>query len=127
MVKVAEKIIQKVLLLRALVGNQRLLLLEEPFEGIEDEPRRLIIDYLLSRESPRTMLISCNDIDFASQCDKVIFLENGRIKTMGTWRIYSRSLNTEPMNFIETKIEDELQETRIQSFRNIYRISKRAR
>ncbi len=84
--KLPKKIIQKVLLLRALVGKPRLLLLEEPFEGIEDEPRRLIIDYLLSRESPRTMLISCNDIDFASQCDKVIFLENGRIKAMGTWR-----------------------------------------
>ncbi len=31
------------------------------------------------------------------------------------------------MNFIETKIEDELQETRIQSFRNIYRISKKSK
>jgi len=83
--RLPKKFVQKLLLLRALVSHPRLLLLEEPFEGIEDEPRKQIIDYLLHEDKNQTMVISCNEIDFAEKCDRVIFLENGRIKANGHW------------------------------------------
>lgn len=87
-----KKIIQKILLLRALVHKPRLLLLEEPFEGIEDEPRHLIMDYLLKETPGQTMLISCNDIDFASRCDRVVFLEKGMVKASGPWHVIKDTL-----------------------------------
>lgn len=83
--RLPKKFVQKLLLLRALVSHPRLLLLEEPFEGIEDEPRKQIIDYLLHEDKNQTMVISCNEIDFAEKCDRVIYLENGRIKANGHW------------------------------------------
>jgi ABC-type bacteriocin/lantibiotic exporter with double-glycine peptidase domain len=83
--KLSRKIIQKILLLRALVNHPRLVLLEEPFEGLEDNPKQSIISYLLNQTKGQTILVSSNDEVFASKCDKVIFLEEGRIKATGTW------------------------------------------
>lgn len=83
--RLPRKVIQKILLLRALVSHPRLLILEEPFEGIEDEPRHMIMRYLLQRDPKQTMVISCNDIEFASLCDKVLYLESGRVKAFGKW------------------------------------------
>ena len=45
--KMPLRIIQKVLLLRALINHPSLVMLEDPFNGIEGEVRAKIIDYLL--------------------------------------------------------------------------------
>lgn len=83
--RLPRKIVQKILLLRALVNTPKLLLLEDPFEGMEEVPRRNIIRYLLDETPGQTVLVSSNDIAFASRCDWVIFLEEGKVKAMGKW------------------------------------------
>ncbi len=83
--KMPQKIIQKILLLRALINHPRLVMLEEPFNGIEEEIKQQIIDYLLYQTPHQTMLIISNDYSFASKCDKVIYLLDGHIKAMGPW------------------------------------------
>ena len=83
--KLSHKIIQKILLLRALVNHPGLILLEEPFEGLEEEPKASIIDYLLNNCKDQTMLISSNDAAFAAACDKVLFLEDGKVKAFDNW------------------------------------------
>jgi ABC-type bacteriocin/lantibiotic exporter with double-glycine peptidase domain len=83
--KLSRNIVQKILLLRALVNHPRLVLLEEPFDGISEAARKSVINYLLSETSDQTILISCNDESFASQCDKVIYLEKGKVKASGKW------------------------------------------
>lgn len=65
-------VINKILLVRALVGKPRLLLLEDPWAGLE-EPFRSRIQDLLLREYPETtMIVSTNDTSFADRCDQVI-------------------------------------------------------
>ncbi|HNP53908.1 MAG TPA: ABC transporter ATP-binding protein [Ferruginibacter sp.] len=83
--RLSKKIVQKILLMRALVHQPRLLLLEEPLEGIEDEPRRKILHYLFEQTKQQTMIISSNDPEIASKCDRVIYLEEGKIKAAGNW------------------------------------------
>lgn len=83
--RLPRKVVQKILLLRALVNTPKLLLLEDPFEGMEEVPRRNIIRYLLEETPKQTILVSSNDIAFASRCDWVIFLEEGKVKAMGKW------------------------------------------
>lgn len=80
-----QKIIQKILLLRALINHPRLVMLEEPFNGIEEEIKQHIIHYLLHDTPHQTMLIISNDESFASKCDKVIYMKEGAIKAMGNW------------------------------------------
>jgi len=83
--KLSRNIVQKILLLRALVNHPRLVLLEEPFDGISEAARNSVIDYLLYETKDQTILISCNDESFAAQCDSVIYLEKGQVKATGKW------------------------------------------
>lgn len=83
--KMPQKIIQKILLLRALINHPRLVMLEEPFTGIEEEIKQHIIDYLLHDTPHQTMLVISNNETFASKCDKVIYMQDGAIKAMGKW------------------------------------------
>jgi ABC-type transport system involved in cytochrome bd biosynthesis fused ATPase/permease subunit len=92
--KLSRNTVQKILLLRALVNHPRLVLLEEPFEGISDAARVSVIHYLLHETNNQTLLISCNDVDFASQCDKVIYLQNGELKAIGKWNEIENEVKT---------------------------------
>ncbi len=83
--RLSKNIIQKILLLRALINKPRLALLEDPFEGIGEMVKQSIIQYLLSETPLQTILISCNEEQFAEQCDKVIYIEKGRVKAAGKW------------------------------------------
>jgi ABC-type bacteriocin/lantibiotic exporter with double-glycine peptidase domain len=83
--RMPQKITQKLLLLRALLDRPSLLLLEEPFDGIEEEVRQQIIDFLLHQTPGQTVVVISNDIAFAALCDQVIYLEEGRVKAAGKW------------------------------------------
>lgn len=83
--RLPRKIVQKLLLLRALVNKPRLLLLEEPWLGLEPVYAQQIQDYLLHRIPDCTCLIVSNDIGFPQHCDQVLLLEDGRIRAAGKW------------------------------------------
>jgi ATP-binding cassette subfamily B protein len=70
------KIIKKILLVRAMVHRPALLLLEEPWLGLEAEYITGIREYLLKLKDT-TVIIVTNDPTYHSMCDKVINLENG--------------------------------------------------
>ncbi len=91
--KLSRNIVQKILLLRALVNNPRLVLLEEPFDGISEAAKNSVVNYLLTETTSQTILISCNNEDFAAQCDKVIYLENGMVKAIGAWNDIKDTVN----------------------------------
>ncbi|HRO43016.1 MAG TPA: ATP-binding cassette domain-containing protein [Flavipsychrobacter sp.] len=82
----AGKIVKKILLLRALVNQPKLLLLEEPWTGLETEDATRIKNYLLHETKEITTVLISNDETVAAACDKVVFLENGIIKAAGTWQ-----------------------------------------
>lgn len=66
-------VVHKILLVRALAGKPRLLLLEEPWLNFENEHRKQIIQ-LLGELQNTTMIIVSNDEEFAQQCDRVIVM-----------------------------------------------------
>ncbi len=69
-------VIYKLLLVRALAGNPRLLLLEEPWGNTENSYRRQIIE-LLSELKNTTVIVVSNDEEFATQCDKILTMNVG--------------------------------------------------
>ena len=77
--KLSRLIKQKILLLRAFITQPRLLLLEEPFEGIEEETKLKIMDYLLDKKRKQTIIVTSNNQYFADKCDRVIHLKEGKI------------------------------------------------
>jgi ABC-type bacteriocin/lantibiotic exporter with double-glycine peptidase domain len=76
-------VIRKILLLRALLSQPRLLLLEEPWQGLEEMRQEQVIRYLLGETPDTTVIVTTNDESFARQCDYVIVLEHGTILKQG--------------------------------------------
>ncbi|MEJ7829638.1 MAG: ATP-binding cassette domain-containing protein [Segetibacter sp.] len=76
-------VIHKFLLVRALAGKPRLLLLEEPWMNTEYGYRRQIIQ-LLTEIKDTTVIVVSNDEEFATQCDKIITMMDGSITISGT-------------------------------------------
>lgn len=66
-------VIQKILLVRALAAKPKLLLIEEPTEGLEGEIKTKVIELLLNLPSV-TVIAATNDKDFISKCTKEISL-----------------------------------------------------
>jgi ATP-binding cassette, subfamily B, bacterial len=83
--KLPKNIIQKILLLRALVNNPRLILLEDPLDGLSEPVKTAITNYLVNETPHQTILVSSNNEALAACCDIVIYLENASINTIGTW------------------------------------------
>ena len=87
-----SKIRQDILLLRALLGKKRLLLLEEPLNFLEKRYKQNIQDYLFSEENA-TVIIATNDVEIAARCNKVIYLQDGFVKAAGNWSSIASLLN----------------------------------
>lgn len=71
--KLSGRVRKNILLMRALLGEHRLLLLEDPFDHLEEPNKTNTIQYL--RESKNvTVLIASQDQQLSNYCNKVITL-----------------------------------------------------
>lgn len=68
---------RKIVLLRSLIHQPRLLLMEEPWNGLNPEMSAKIQDFLLNNLNTCTTFVASNDPVFASKCDYIIELTNG--------------------------------------------------
>jgi ABC-type multidrug transport system fused ATPase/permease subunit len=71
--KLPMNVVQKILLVRALAHKPKLLLLEEPWRGIEEPMKSNIEDLLLSLEDT-TVVVTTNEESFLNRADQVIRL-----------------------------------------------------
>lgn len=73
---------KKILLLRAIVHQPELLVLDEPFELAGAESSKKISKYLIDLTNTTCMIVS-GYIPFAKRADLIIWLEKGKIKHIG--------------------------------------------
>lgn len=79
--RLPRSVIHKILLVRALAGNPRLLLLEEPWMNFGNNQRNQIIQ-LVNEFKNTTVVIVSNDEEFAAQCNKIITMnDEGSVMT----------------------------------------------
>jgi len=71
--RLSKEVRQKILLVRALLGSHRLLLLEEPFEYLDKSTIRIVINWLKNLKNT-TILIASNDEKLSPECDAVLSL-----------------------------------------------------
>jgi ATP-binding cassette, subfamily B, bacterial len=81
--RLSRGVIQKILLLRALVASPKLLLLEEPWQGLEENVQQSIKNYLINKTPNTTVLVASNDESFARQCQQVIIIDDGMVSRQG--------------------------------------------
>ncbi len=64
---------------RALIHNPDLVILDELFEGLDEQTCNLLVDYFRN-QMKRTVLISSHSIEWAKKlCDRGLFLEKGAL------------------------------------------------
>jgi ABC-type bacteriocin/lantibiotic exporter with double-glycine peptidase domain len=76
-IRLPKNAIQKILLVRALMHKPKLLLLEEPWQGIEEAAKKQIQELLLQLPNT-TVVVATNDLGFMDQCDQVIQLQSAK-------------------------------------------------
>lgn len=74
--KLPSNIIKKLLLLRAFSNSPDLLLLEEPWQGLEESTKKEMTEYILNDLKNVTVFVVTNDLDFAKRCQYQITIEN---------------------------------------------------
>jgi ATP-binding cassette, subfamily B, bacterial len=67
--------VKKILLVRALVNKPALLLMEEPWIGLEEQYQQQIKQLLLTGINSATIIVITKDEAFANACDKIIELK----------------------------------------------------
>jgi ABC-type bacteriocin/lantibiotic exporter with double-glycine peptidase domain len=87
--RLSRNVIQKILLLRALVNHPRLLLLEEPWTNLEPGNAQIIKSYLLNIKDS-TVLVATSDAGFISKCDLVLNMQNGKLVRVLTGEQFQR-------------------------------------
>ncbi len=77
--KLSNNVRKNILLMRALLGEHRLLLLEEPFDHLEQPFKNNIIQHI-KKDKTATVLLASQDEQLSSYCDKVLMLDkNGEL------------------------------------------------
>jgi ATP-binding cassette, subfamily B, bacterial len=76
--KLPATVVRKILLVRALINKPALLLLEEPWYGLEIHYQQQIKTLLLHKMKNTTMFIISKDADFAEACSKTIYMKNDK-------------------------------------------------
>lgn len=73
---------KKILLLRALVGERRLLILEDPLDGMNDEFKAKMMEYLLKLKAKTTIIIVSEDKNLILEADQHLQVEDGNVKKL---------------------------------------------
>ncbi len=72
---------KKILLLRALLGEKRLIILENPFAGIREEYQEKLMQYLQKIKANTTIIIVSQDAELLKYADQHIHMEGGTLTT----------------------------------------------
>ena len=73
---------KKILLLRALTGERRLLILEDPLDGMNDEFKTKMMEYLLKLKEKTTIIIVSENKNLILEADQHLQVEDGNVKKL---------------------------------------------
>ncbi len=71
---------KKIILARALVSEPKFLILKDPLDEFDIKEIKNIIEYLFDPKQPWTILVASRNPIWKEYCERVIYLENGKIK-----------------------------------------------
>lgn len=80
-----SSIMEKIILARAIVHKPKLLLLKDVLHSFIENEREEIVNFLTDKSNKWTLVAISNSRDLAQKVDRIIVLENGKLKHSGTY------------------------------------------
>lgn len=74
-----ESIVTKIILARSIVCSSRLLLVSDYLNKLNPGERNTIMDYLINKDNPWTLVVMSNHSEIAAKCDQVVMMKDGEI------------------------------------------------
>lgn len=74
--RLPRSIIQKILIARIIIGDPKLLLMEDPLQFIAEDEKKRIIDYIMDKNKKWTVLVVSDFYYWKEKCDRMIILSN---------------------------------------------------
>ncbi|WP_339838208.1 ABC transporter ATP-binding protein [uncultured Flavobacterium sp.] len=80
--QVNSSAVQKILLARVLITKPKILFLEEPVNKLDKLTAGKVIDMLTDKSNPWTLVVISKNSYWKDKCNKIITLDNGKIKSI---------------------------------------------
>lgn len=98
---------QRISIARALLKNASILILDDSVSAVDTKTERIILDNLKKCRKGRTTILIAHRISTVEQLDKIVFLDEGRVRAVGTHEELYRSCE-EYRNMVDLQhLEDE--------------------
>lgn len=88
---VPRSIVNKITIARSIAENPKFFVLDDILVNMQREDKDRIIDFFTGDDNPWSLIVATNDAKFASQCDKIIILNDGKIEDVGTFMEISQA------------------------------------
>ncbi|PKP51551.1 MAG: ABC transporter ATP-binding protein/permease, partial [Bacteroidetes bacterium HGW-Bacteroidetes-12] len=75
----------KIILARAIVGNQKLLLLEDNYKQLPPIDKQRFLDYIFAEDKTWSIIAVTDDLDIAKKFDAILILEKGQTIGYGSF------------------------------------------
>jgi ABC-type bacteriocin/lantibiotic exporter with double-glycine peptidase domain len=84
--KFSKGVIDKLLLARSIADKPKLLLIKDAFQSIRTEEKKQIVDFLLKKDQPWTLVVVSSDNYVAERVDRIVLLEQGQVVAEGNYK-----------------------------------------
>lgn len=78
--QISYTISKKIILARNIIRKPKLLILKEPLEYFDPKEAQKIMSFLTAKERPWTLIVVSHNENWASNCNRIITLEKGKLK-----------------------------------------------
>ena len=84
---------QRIGIARAFYRKPRLLILDEATNALDPEVEKKVLKFILNKKKDTTIVIISHKLSNLKDCDKILFLENGRLNMVSTYENYINKKN----------------------------------
>ena len=74
---------QRIAIARALMGSPSIIIFDEATSALDDETQRLVLNNMKKIAAQRTVITIAHRLSSVKHCDRILFLEKGRITEQG--------------------------------------------
>tara|TARA_R110002051_G_scaffold234092_1_gene295708 strand:- start:79142 stop:80809 length:1668 start_codon:yes stop_codon:yes gene_type:complete len=74
-----HNVAKKIVLARAIVRKPKLLILKEPLDQLDEMDALKIMDFLIDKTNPWSIIIVSHDPKWLTRCDRILTLEEGKV------------------------------------------------